>query len=188
MSEDAESRGETGDRYPRDDRRLSPDVLAARYDGVDRRANRIELPAEQWNGLVTDQGRWGVGALVRRDGRALLVREGSKESDWVLPGGKLEPGETHPEGAAREVREETGIAVAVETLLAVSEQTFVHAADGREFEYFFATFGATPVDDGLPVPGADPGLADEEIVAVRWHDAPPADVLDRDLLVDLMGW
>nr|WP_267902947.1 NUDIX domain-containing protein [Halomarina oriensis] len=162
--------------------------MAARYEGVQRRANRIELSPEQWTGLVTDEGRWGVGALVRHDGAALLVREDSKDSDWVLPGGKLEVGETHAEGAAREVREETGIGVAVDGLLAVSEQTFVDATSGREFVYYFATFGATPVADGRPVPDADPGLTEEAIAEVRWHTDPPDDVLDREQLVDLMGW
>ena len=173
---------------PLDDRRLPPDELAARYDGVVRRSNRIELPPEQWNGLVTDEGRWGVGALVARDGHALLVREGSKASDWVLPGGKLEVGERHAEGAAREVEEETGVAVTVDTLLAVSEQTFVEASGDCEFEFSFATFGATPVAEGLPVPDDDPGLVDEDIVEVRWHDEPPDDAFDRALLLDLMGW
>jgi len=172
----------------RDDRTLDPDVLAARYEGVRRRANRIELSPEQWERLVTDRGRWGVGALVTHGGAALLVREGSKDSDWVLPGGKLETGETHAEGAAREVREETGLAVAVDGLLAVSEQTFVHAGDGREFEYYFATFGATLADPERPTPDGDPGLVVEDIVEVRWHDTAPDDVLDRDLLVELMDW
>ena len=170
-----------------DDRTLSPDALAARYDDVVRRSNPIELPPEQWSGLVTDEGRWGVGALVTSDGHALLVREGSKESDWVLPGGKLEVGERHAEGAAREVEEETGVVVGVDTLLAVSEQTFVEAGGDRTFEFHFATFGATPVADGRPAPADDPGLADEDIVEVRWHDQAPADALDGELLVRLMG-
>lgn len=184
--DDAESTTDADD--PIDDRTLSPDALAARYDDVVRRSNRIELPPEQWGGLVTDEGRWGVGALVTRDGHALLVREDSKASDWALPGGKLEVGERHAEGAAREVEEETGVPVAVDTLLAVSEQTFVEGAGDREFEFYFATFGATPLADGRPVPAADPGLADEDIVEVRWHDEPPDDAFDRELLVRLMGW
>jgi 8-oxo-dGTP pyrophosphatase MutT (NUDIX family) len=32
-----------------------------------------------------------------------------KYDDWTLPKGKLEPGETEPECALREVREETGL-------------------------------------------------------------------------------
>jgi ADP-ribose pyrophosphatase YjhB (NUDIX family) len=176
-----------GPSRERDDRTLAPDALVARYDGVRRRSNRIELPAEQFDGLVADEGRWGVGALVTHEGRALLVREGSKASDWVLPGGKLEAGERHAEGAAREVYEETGVEVVVEDLLAVSEQTFVHAEDGRSFEYYFATFGATPVGDPAAT-ASDPGLAEEDIVAVEWHAEAPDDALDRDLLVDLMGW
>nr|WP_282594634.1 NUDIX domain-containing protein [Halomarina salina] len=126
--------------------------------------------------------------MVARDGHALLVREGSKASDWVLPGGKLEPDERHAEGAAREVEEETGIAVTVDTLLAVSEQTFVEAGGEREFEFSFATFGATPVAEGRPTPAEEPGLADEDIVEVRWHETPPDDAFDRALLVDLMDW
>ncbi|MFD1515201.1 NUDIX domain-containing protein [Halomarina rubra] len=188
MSGDEAGRKRDAEAEVRDDRTLSPDVLTARYEGVKRRSNRIELPSTQWEGLVTDEGRWGVGALVRRDGAALLVREDSKDSEWVLPGGKLEVGESHAEGALREVREETGIDVEIDGLLAVSEQTFVDAADGREFDYFFATFGASPVAAGHPVPDDDPGLPEETIAEVRWHDTAPEDVLDRDQLVDLMGW
>ncbi|MFD8596722.1 NUDIX domain-containing protein [Kitasatospora sp. NPDC059646] len=41
--------------------------------------------------------------------RVLMVRH--RHRGWVPPGGAVEPGETPREGAARELREETGLAV-----------------------------------------------------------------------------
>ncbi len=55
----------------------------------------------------------GVGAVVVKDGRVLLVRRGSEplKGHWTLPGGLLEVGEALTAGVVREVREETGIDV-----------------------------------------------------------------------------
>ena len=48
-----------------------------------------------------------VAAVVERGGALLLVRHQKPDRDpyWVLPGGRLEPGETVPECAVRELAE-----------------------------------------------------------------------------------
>jgi len=53
-----------------------------------------------------------VSALVRRDGRMLLVEEmehGDPGPTWMLPGGKVEPSETLIQALRRELAEETGM-------------------------------------------------------------------------------
>lgn len=55
----------------------------------------------------------GVGAVVVDAGRVLLVCRGREplKGHWTLPGGLLEVGESIIAGVAREVLEETGLAV-----------------------------------------------------------------------------
>jgi ADP-ribose pyrophosphatase YjhB (NUDIX family) len=55
----------------------------------------------------------GVGAVVVRDGRVLLVRRAKppRRGEWSLPGGLQKLGETVLEAARREVMEETGVAI-----------------------------------------------------------------------------
>jgi ADP-ribose pyrophosphatase YjhB (NUDIX family) len=59
---------------------------------------------------------FGVRALVIDGDQILLVR-GHGHGHWHLPGGAIKRGETLQEGAAREVREETGCEVEIERLL-----------------------------------------------------------------------
>ncbi|MBX9668932.1 MAG: NUDIX hydrolase [Candidatus Obscuribacterales bacterium] len=60
--------------------------------------------------------------VVNKEDKILLVRhkKGSQRY-WVLPGGRLEYGETFEECAVREVKEETGLEVQFERFLFLSE-------------------------------------------------------------------
>ena len=64
------------------------------------------------------QFRIGVYALIFKDNEILLALR-RDIAWWNLPGGGLELDETVEEGVCREVREETGLLVAVERLVGV---------------------------------------------------------------------
>jgi 8-oxo-dGTP diphosphatase len=119
---------------------------------------------------------WAVGAVVTDDaGRVLLVRE---DDQWLAPGGKVESGETHQEAVRREVREETGVEVAVGDIVAVTEVGFEHGADRVAF--WFAHYTADPETTAL---AADPGRDGEGIDRVEWVEQVPAGTVDREVVV-----
>jgi 8-oxo-dGTP diphosphatase len=74
----------------------------------------------------------GVGGVIIRDGRALLIRRGSEplKGEWSIPGGILEVGETLIEGVMRELLEETGLKVKVLELIEVFERIFRTGEEG----------------------------------------------------------
>ena len=57
--------------------------------------------------------RVGVGAIVIKDGKVLMVKRAAPPNQylWAIPGGMLELGETLQEGAEREIFEETNIRI-----------------------------------------------------------------------------
>lgn len=72
-------------------------------------------------------------AVVVHGGRILLIRRAVAEGSllWVLPGGKVEPGETVEDAAVREAAEEVG--VSVEAVQVLGERT--HPDTGRHLVY-----------------------------------------------------
>jgi ADP-ribose pyrophosphatase YjhB (NUDIX family) len=110
-----------------------------------------------------------VAVVVERGGAVLLVRHQKPEVDpyWVLPGGRLEPGETIPECARRELAEETGLAASFSGILYVGE----FLREGRHTIDVVARMAlegdAEAVLGGDPevAPGAEPTLQE-----VRWMD------------------
>ena len=104
------------------------------------------------------------------EGRLLLVRRGHEPAlgKWSLPGGRIEPGESPEQAAAREVVEETGLEVRVGELL----QT-VELWDGR---YRVHDFAATVVGGEL--------RAGDDASDVRW--CTPDDVQLLELSTGLL--
>lgn len=110
-----------------------------------------------------------VSALIRRDGRILLVREIGPEDPkptWMLPGGQVEAGESVTEALRRELHEETGLDLVGESSLAF----LVHII-GPEDSYVAFTFGCEATGD------LDPNDPDGYVLAAEWVDE--ADALRR---------
>ncbi len=64
--------------------------------------------------------RVGAYAVCVRDGQVLLARwTGPRGPEWTLPGGGLDHGEDPRDAAVREVAEETGYSVVLDSLLTV---------------------------------------------------------------------
>jgi ADP-ribose pyrophosphatase YjhB (NUDIX family) len=78
----------------------------------------------------------GVGGVVVRRGRVLLIRRGSEplKGAWSIPGGMLELGEELAEGVRRELKEETGLDVEPLEILDVFDRIF---RDGPRVRYHY---------------------------------------------------
>ena len=132
---------------------------------------------------------------MARDGALLLVRHQKPDRDpyWVLPGGRLEPGETIPECAEREISEETGLSARFSGVLYVSEflREGRHTAD--------ITVRMTPEGDEKAELGSDPDVApgsEPTLRELRWVEVDelreiellPAWIRDRLLDDAAEGW
>jgi 8-oxo-dGTP diphosphatase len=102
--------------------------------------------------------RVGVGAIVMRDEKVLLVLRGIEPDKglWAIPGGTLKLGETLQECAAREIFEETGIRIAVGDCIYVFDLVERDDAGKIKFHFVVVDFAALYVS-GEPK-GADDAL------------------------------
>ena len=106
-----------------------------------RRIRLVDIPRLLIGGAVQLAGLFGgrygrvEGAHVLAtddEGRVLVVRTTYLGPGWMLPGGRVERGETPHGAAARETKEETGLDVVVDRLL------LVDARRGHDVSFVFA--------------------------------------------------
>ncbi len=108
--------------------------------------------------MHTDAVRVGVGGVAVWDDALLLVRRGRgpAQGEWSVPGGTVEVGEPVAVAIVREVLEETGLEVVVESFLGWVERI---DADGH---FVILDFAVTPLDPTQPV------LAGDDAAEARW--------------------
>ena len=130
-----------------------------------------QLAEEGWLG---DAGAW----IEDGDGRALLIRHAGEPERWGTPGGGHEPGESFPETARREVREETGVECSLTGIYWCRRRTIVHGEDSdRRLQMLTVVFEAD-------FTGGEIEVSDEEILDARWFEEPPdrvAEFLERKI-------
>lgn len=136
-------------------------------------------------------------ALILHEDRLLLVNAypGGTSDLWCAPGGGLHPGQSIPDNLAREVMEETGLAIAVHSPALVNE---FHDPDSG-FHQIDLFFRATIIGGRLDPRWKDPDgvvtdrhffcredltlgrirFKPDSLPAAAWGDAPLYDPLER---------
>ena len=99
-----------------------------------------------------------AGVVLLRDQESVpevLIVHRPHRSDWSLPKGKVDPGESVPETAVRECAEETGLIVALRAPL--PQQSYIALGRPKTVDYWV---GVIRDDEGF--------APDEEIDEIRW--------------------
>lgn len=104
----------------------------------------------------------GLGAIVWKDGRVLMVQRGRppRAGIWSLPGGAQDLGETVADGIRREIAEETGVQIELLGLVEVIDSV-QRDADGRiRYHYTIIDYVARWV--------SGEAVAGDDAAAVAW--------------------
>src|SRR5262249_15782918 len=105
-----------------------------------------------------------VSAAIFRDGRVLIVRRARRPADglYTLPGGGVELGETLEQAVIREVREETGLAIAPLALVGFREAIARDASGRIERHFVILPFAARWI--------AGETALSEELAEANWRE------------------
>lgn len=109
----------------------------------------------------------GTSAIVINERGEVLLQRRSDLDIWTILGGYLDPGEDVADGIIREVREEAGITILPESIIAVlsGSDHFHTYNNGDQVAIINICFRCRPTDDKTPRPN------DDESVEVRYF--PP---------------
>lgn len=104
-----------------------------------------------------------VSAAIFRDGRVLIVRRDRPPAHGLhtLPGGGVELGETLEQAVIREVREETGLAIAPLGLVGFREAIARDAAGRVERHFVILPFAARWIEGEIAL--------NEELAEAQWR-------------------
>jgi ADP-ribose pyrophosphatase YjhB (NUDIX family) len=104
----------------------------------------------------------GVGVVVRKGDDVLLIRRGKppRVGEWGIPGGVVELGETWRDAARREVREECGIEIRVESIADAVDIIVRDDAARVQYHYALVDFAASYVSGEL--------RASSDVLEARW--------------------
>ncbi|MBN2126505.1 MAG: NUDIX hydrolase [Deltaproteobacteria bacterium] len=112
-----------------------------------------------------DQPLAGVGGVIFRDDRVLIVQRGQEpgKGQWSLPGGLVELGETLTDALKREVLEETSLRIEIGGFVRLLDR-IVHDDHGRiRFHYVIGDYWGWVVEGSLK-PGSD--ISDARFMAL----------------------
>ncbi|HEX6164421.1 MAG TPA: NUDIX hydrolase [Vicinamibacterales bacterium] len=111
----------------------------------------------------------GVGAVIVRDGKALIVKRAHepRKGEWSLPGGLLELGESLQDAVRREIKEETSLDVEVGPVIETFDR--VHRDDAGRIRYHFV------IIDFVCWPGGGEAVPGSDADAVAWVTASEID-------------
>ena len=119
-----------------------------------------------------DQPQVGVGAVVFKEDRVLLVLRGRPPAEgvWAIPGGRLRLGETLQAAAEREIEEETSIIIRAGEPVFAFDAIVRDPDGGVRFHYVIVDLAAEYLE-GEPAAGDD-------ALSARWVSASEIASLD----------